>query len=64
MLAPAGLARVLAQQALEVEIQLVTDLDEVLEDETDGVVIVTDDAQQLDRSARLPRVQVMHVVAG
>ena len=65
MLAPAGLARVLAQQALEVDIQLVNELDDVvIEDETDGVVIVTDDAQQLDRSARLPRVQVMHVVAG
>ena len=65
MLAPVGLARMLAQQALEVDIQLVhDDLDDWFEDQADGVVVVTDDAYQLDRSAKLPRVQVMHVVAG
>jgi hypothetical protein len=62
-LAPSDLGRVLAEAALEVEIEVFDALDGPwLAD--DGVVIITDDAHQLDRSARLPRVQVMYVVGG
>lgn len=50
--------------ALEVEIEVVHDEpDDPWFDNDSGIVIVTDDAYQLERSEKLSRVQLLHVIA-